>query len=291
MTLLEITNLTKQRENFCLQDVTISVDAGEMVGLVGANGAGKTTLMKAIMGLVQPTSGQIRLFGETVVKNPSVKAKQEIGVVLDSCTFPDDYVLKDIGILLKHAWMNWDEAAYRSYLKKFNLNEKAQVKELSRGMGMKVSLAATLAHKPKLLLLDEATAGLDPLARDELLAELRAYLDENEAGMLLATHITSDLEGFADKVVCLDGGKQVFSVNRDEITEMAGIARCGQADLEGLIGSGLFEPGTLRVETRAYNMNVLVPDRFAFMKEFPDVACDRTTIEDYMRLMMKGEAR
>lgn len=291
MTLLDISNLCKQRENFCLQGITLSVEAGEMVGLVGANGAGKTTLIKAIMGLVTPTSGQIKLFGESIINSPSAKTKQEIGVVLDSCMFPDDYVLKDIGLLLKGAWTNWDESAYRNYLKKFNLNEKSQIKELSRGMGMKVSLAATLAHKPKLLLLDEATAGLDPLARDELLAELRAYLDENEAGMLLATHITSDLEGFADKVICLDGGKQVFSVNRDEITEMAGIARCGQADLEGLIESRIFEPGTLRVETRAYNTNVLVPDRYAFMKEFPDVACDRATIEDYMRLMMKGEQR
>lgn len=291
MTLLEVNELCKQRESFCLQGVTLSVEAGEMVGLVGANGAGKTTLIKSIMGLVRPTSGQIKLFGEDATKGPSVQVKQQIGVVLDSCSFPDDYVLKDIGILMRNAWSNWDEAVYRDYLKKFSLDPKVKVKELSRGMGMKLSLAATLAHKPKLLLLDEATAGLDPLARDELLAELRAYLDENEAGMLLATHITSDLEQFADKVVCLDGGKQVFSVFRDEITDMAGVVRCGAADLEGLLESGLFEPGALRAETRAYNTNVLVPDRFAFMKEFPDVACDRASIEDYMRLMMKGEKR
>lgn len=291
MTLLEINNLSKQRGSFCLQGVTLSVDAGEMVGLVGANGAGKTTLIKMIMGLVRPSSGQIKLFGEDTTAGPSPRLKQEIGVVLDSCSFPDDYVLKDLNILMKSAWANWDETSFFHYLRKFGLDEKAKVKALSRGMGMKVSLACTLAHRPTLLLLDEATAGLDPLARDELLAEIRAYLDETGAGMLLATHITSDLEGFADKVVCLDGGKQVFSVDRDEITDIAGMVRCGQADLDALVESGMFQRGSLRVESRAYSTNVLVPDRFAFVKAFPDVACDRVSIEDYMRLMMKGERR
>lgn len=291
MTLLEVKNLCKQRESFCLQDVALSVDEGEMVGLVGANGAGKTTLIKTVMGLVKPTSGQIKLFGQDATQGLAPALKQDIGVVLDSCSFPDDYVLKDISILMKSAWANWDEAEYFALLKKFQLDENAKVKTLSRGMGMKVSLACTLAHKPKLLLLDEATAGLDPLARDELLESLRAYLNETGAGMLLATHITSDLEQFADKVVCLDGGKQVFSVCREEITDMAGIARCGEADLAAILESSLFQPGTVRVERRAYNLNVLVPDRFAFMKEFPDVACDHASIEEYMRLMMKGETK
>lgn len=287
--LLDVNGLTKRRETFCLDKVSIQVDAGEAVGLLGTNGAGKTTLIKCIMGLVQPDDGQISLFGQPIKGDVPVDAKQEIGVVLDTCNFPGEYTLQEIGKLMRATWVNWDEQAFQGYLDRFALDERKKTKELSRGMGMKVSLACALAHKPKLLLLDEATAGLDPLARDELLELLRTYLDENEAGMLLATHITTDLEHIADRIVCLDNGSMAFSVNRDAITDMAGMVRGSAEDAKALAECGLFSKEDLRLETCAYSVNVLVPDRYALMKAFPELVCDRVTVEDYMRMTMKGE--
>lgn len=287
--LLDVDGLTKRRETFCLDQVSIQVDAGEAVGLLGTNGAGKTTLIKCIMGLTQPDAGQVTLFGQPVRGDVPADMKQDIGVVLDSCTFPGEYTLQEIGMLMRASWVNWDQQAFQGYLDRFSLDEKKKTKELSRGMGMKISLACALAHKPKLLFLDEATAGLDPLARDEVLGLLRAYLDETGAGMLLATHITTDLEHIADRVVCLDNGRMAFSVNRDAITDMAGLVRGTAEDAKALGECGLFAKEDLRLETCAYSVNVLVPDRYALMKAFPELVCDRVSVEDYMRLTIKGE--
>ena len=148
------------------------------------------------------------------------------------------------------------------------------------------------SHNPDLLVLDEATAGLDPLAREEALDALRLFMGEPRArGILMSSHITSDLEKIADYIVCIDGGRIVFAVEKDAITDFAGVAQCRAAEFDAVVDSGFFAPGTLHFERSAYGTAVLVPDRLAFAARFPQIVLDRADIDAYMSLMLKGDVR
>ncbi|MEG0844753.1 MAG: ABC transporter ATP-binding protein [Raoultibacter sp.] len=292
--LLRITKLSKHYDGFDLRDINLNVPAGCVVGFIGSNGAGKTTTIKAALGLVFPDSGNIDLLG-TPLENASsaafVAAKQRIGVVFDTCAFPEDITVKRGAAIMAHAYNTWDNALFSHYLSAFNLPLDKKIKSLSRGMGMKLTLACALAHTPDLLILDEATAGLDPLAREEVLDILRDFMDDANHGILMSTHITSDLEKIADYVVCIDNGRIVFSVEKDTITDTAGIARCRTADFETLANSGFFAPGSLRFLQHEYGIDVLIEDRFAASERFKTITLDKASIEDYMTLMLKGGTR
>ena len=165
------------------------------------------------------------------------------------------------------------------------------MKDLSRGMGMKLSLACALAHNPDLLVLDEATAGLDPMAREEALDTLRLYMGCESRGILMSSHITSDLEKIADYIVCIDAGRIVFSVEKDVITDLAGVAQCRAAEFDAIVDSGFFPRGGMHYERNTYGITVLVPDRQSFAARFPQIVLERADIETYMSLMLKGEVR
>lgn len=293
--LLHIKNLTKHYDGFDLQNITLSVPAGNVVGFIGSNGAGKTTTIKAALGLVIPDGGSIDLLGERIFPDapPSRGAhlKQRIGVVFDTCSFPEEMTVKSVGRLMSYSYDAWDKNLFESLADQFDLPQQKTVKELSRGMGMKLSLACALAHHPDLLILDEATAGLDPLARDEALDVLRTFMTTEGRGILMSSHITSDLEKIADYIVCIDQGRVVFAEERDAICDRAGIAHCRAAEFDTLAASRYFEPGQMHFKHNAYNIDVLVPDRFAFAENFNHIALDHADIDDYMALMLKGETR
>lgn len=291
--LLHIQNLKKHYDGFDLAGVDLAVPAGSVVGLVGSNGAGKTTTIKAVLGLARPDSGTIALFGEEVVGAPAsrlAQLKQRIGVVFDACAFPEEMTVRAVGKLMASCYRTWDAGAFRQFIRTFDLPDNKAVKDLSRGMGMKLSLACALAHHPDLLILDEATAGLDPLARDEVLDMLRTFMDEDR-GILMSSHITSDLEKIADYIACIDEGRIVFSVEKDAITDLAGIAQCRAAEFDAVAESGFFQPGQLRYERSAYGTAVLAPDRQAFQARFPSITVDRADIDSYLALMLKGALR
>lgn len=291
--LLETENLGKRYEGFTLAGVNLAVEPGHIVGLIGSNGAGKTTTLKAILGLIAADMGTVRLFGQAVTPSSAAldELKARIGIVLDTCAFPATCRVADVAAIGRAAYPTWDNARFRDLAGTFGLPPKKKVSELSRGMGMKLTLAFALAHHPDLLVLDEATAGLDPLARDEVLALLRTFMETGERGILMSTHITSDLEKIADEVVCIDNGGLAFSTPKDAITDTAGVARCRAADLDAVLAAGLFAPGAMRVLRRDFGTDVLVPDRFAFARAFPDIPVDAASIEDYLTLTLKGEPR
>lgn len=291
--LLEINGLAKHYEGFDLTDVSLSVEPGCVVGFVGANGAGKTTTIKAALGLVEPDAGSIKLFGQEVAVDDAglAEIKSRIGVVLDTCAFPDECRLSDVALIGRAAYATWDQRRFEQLAAHLELPIKKKVKELSRGMGMKLTLAFALAHHPDLLVLDEATAGLDPMAREDVLEILRKYVSQGDHGILMSTHITSDLEKVADEVVCLNEGTVRFDLPKDTITDKAGVARCRASELEAALASDLFKPGQARFIPNAYSTDLLVPDRFAFAQSFPDVVVDKASIEDYMTLTLKGESR
>ena len=293
--LLDIRCLSKHYDGFDLQNISLAVPAGSVVGFIGSNGAGKTTTIKAVLGLIEPDGGSIDVFGQRLdshtAPGQTVAIKQRLGVVFDTCSFPEEMTIDNVGRLMGYCYSAWDPSTFERFLTMFELPRSKTVKDLSRGMSMKLSLACALAHSPELLVLDEATAGLDPLARDEALDVLREFMKDERHGILMSSHITSDLEKIADYIVCIDEGQIVFAVEKDAITDVAGVAHCREAEFDALAESGFFAPGAMRYLRHTYGISVLVPDRFAFGENFKNIALDKADIDTYMGLMLKGETR
>ncbi len=289
---IEVTGLMKRYDGFTLGPLDLEVPEGTVVGLVGANGAGKTTLIKCLLDLVEPDEGALSMLGEPLSqgKHLSDRAKARIGVVLDTCAFTQESRVRDIAQLGRAAYDHWNQTRFDGLLTAANIAPKKRVRDLSRGMGMKLSLAFALSHGPQLLILDEATAGLDPLARDEMLDMLRIFMEEEGRSILMASHITTDLEKLADRIVCIDEGRILFDLSKEAICDEAGIARCRASQIEELSTAGAFEGGAFRMVREAYGVNLLVPDRFAFAKQHPSIPVDRATLDDYLMMTLKGEA-
>ena len=281
---IEIKGLNKAYADFALKDITLTLPGGAIMGLIGENGAGKTTTIKCILNLIRRDNGDITLFGCDNRKVDTL-AKQDIGVVLDECFFHDSLRPKDLEVILAPVYERWDTDLFRHYLNKFSLPSKKFIKEFSRGMKMKLSLAAALAHHPKLLILDEATSGLDPVVRDEILDEFLGFICDEEHSILISSHITSDLEKVADYITYLHQGQVVLSDSKDEILEHYGRIGCSQADLQTMEPEDL-----LRIRRGSFGCEALVSDRTAFSRKYPQFPVDRITLEDIMLFIGKGEA-
>ncbi len=290
--LLELKGISRHvSDRFSLRDVTLAVEPGQIVGFVGANGAGKTTTIRAALGLIKLDAGEVHLFGQHCNANAPDETQRHlrsrIGLVLDTCPFPSTLKVGQIESLVGPAYPTWDLETFARFINRFGLDPKTKVKDLSRGMGMRLQLACALSHNAKLLILDEATAGLDPMAREELLDELLAFVSDGQRSVLLSSHITSDLERAADRVICIDNGSIVFDLPREDITDRAGIAHCTQAQAVELMAC----VEDARAAHHAYSVDVLVPNRREALEAFPEIPCDRATIDDYLRLMLKGASK
>lgn len=290
--LLEIKGASRRvSDRFSLRDVTLTVEPGQIVGFVGANGAGKTTTIRAALGLIKLDAGEVHLFGQRCGADAPDESQRHlrsrVGLVLDTCPFPSTLKVGQIESLVGPAYPTWDRETFAGFINRFGLDPKTKVKDLSRGMGMKLQLACALSHNAKLLVLDEATAGLDPMAREELLDELLAFVADGQHSVLLSSHITSDLDRTADRVICIDNGSIIFNLPREDITDRAGIAHCTQAQATELMAC----VEGARATRHAYSVDVLVPNRRETLEAFPEIPCDRTTIDDYLRLMLKGASK
>lgn len=290
--LLEIKDAQRQiGDSFALRNVNLAVSSGEIVGFVGANGAGKTTTIRAALGLISLEAGELRLFGEPFGPNApdgtQRRVRSRIGVVFDTCPYPTEFTIAQVERCLAPAFPSWDKAQFWHLAERFSLSRKAKVRDLSRGMGMKLQLAVALSHKADLLVLDEATAGLDPIARDGVLAALREFAAQEGHGVLLSSHITSDLDRVADRVVAIDGGRIIFNMPREEITDMAGIAHCTAEQARTILEC----VEEAHIEQREFSCDVLVPNRFEFAEAFPEIPCDHASIEDYLHFTLKGIAQ
>lgn len=222
---IELTNLCKQYSKFQLKDVSFSLPMGYVMGFIGENGAGKTTVMKSMLHLVHPDSGQILLLGQDASKE-NADLKQKIGVVLDTANFPQSFHTSDVNQMLKRIYTNWDSDLYWKYIERFQLPEKKKFKEFSMGMKKKLAVAAALSHHPTLLILDEVTAGLDPMVREEILDVFREFVSDGEHAVLISSHIISDLEKICDYVTFLHQGKLLFSMERDILLDTYCMVQC-----------------------------------------------------------------
>ena len=290
--LLELKGISRRvSDRFSLREVTLAVEPGQIVGFVGANGAGKTTTIRAALGLIKLDAGEVHLLGQRCDANAPDETQRHlrsrIGLVLDTCPFPSTLKVGQVERLVGPAYPTWSCETFAGFIDRFGLDPKTKVKDLSRGMGMKLQLACALSHNAKLLVLDEATAGLDPMAREELLDELLVFVSDGQRSVLLSSHITSDLDRAADRVICIDNGSIVFDLPREDIIDRAGIAHCTQAQAAELIAC----VEGARAVHHAYSVDVLVPNRREALEAFPEIPCERATIDDYLRLMLKGASK
>lgn len=222
---IELQDVTKDYGDFKLDAVSFQVPEGCVCGFIGQNGAGKTTTIQLILDAVRRDGGQIKLFGEAI-DGKSELLKEDIGVVFDEMGFHDFLTGKDINIVMKNIYKNWDEEIFFAYMKRFSLPLKKRCGSFSRGMRMKLQIATALSHHAKLLIMDEPTSGLDPIVRNEMLQIFQEFVVEEDHTILLSSHITSDLEKIADMVVFINGGRIVLSGYKDEILEKHGIVKC-----------------------------------------------------------------
>lgn len=220
---IEMKHVTKKYASFQLEDVSLTLPSGCIMGLVGENGAGKSTTIGLIMGSIRRDAGEIFVLGQDNTKKEFDAVKEDIGVVLDEAYFPEVLNALNVNQIMKHTYQRWDEKQYFDYIKHFSLEEKKMFKDYSRGMKMKLAIAVALSHKPKLLILDEATSGLDPIIRDEILEIFNEFTREEDHTVLLSSHIISDLEKISDYIAFLHQGKLLFCEEKDRLLEEYGI--------------------------------------------------------------------
>ncbi|MEG2438891.1 MAG: ABC transporter ATP-binding protein [Lachnospiraceae bacterium] len=234
MNAIEIKDLTKSYEDFTLKDINFSLPMGTIMGLVGENGAGKSTTIKLIMDAVSADSGTISVLGVSNQSKEFSLLKQDIGIVLDEAYFPEVLNAKNINNIMKETYVNWDESVFLKYMEKFKLSLHKKFQEYSRGMKMKLSIAVALSHKSKLLILDEATSGLDPMIRDEILDIFNDFTRDETHSVLLSSHIISDLEKICDYITFIHEGTLVMCEEKDAILDKYAIIKTSQADFEGI---------------------------------------------------------
>ena len=230
---IEVKDLGRRyrKSGFALENITFTLPSGCVMGLVGRNGAGKTTLIKILLDILSPDSGEFTLLEEKDI----VKAKEDVGAVFDEILFGEGIRAGKLGSWARNAWKNWDESLFQELLGKYEIPENVTVNKLSKGQKMKLQIALALAHHPKLLVLDEATAGLDPLVRDEVLDMINEFTRDEEHSVLISSHITGDLEKVCDYIAFLKDGKLEFVKEKDEILSEYGILQCTKEVFEGLM--------------------------------------------------------
>lgn len=276
---LEIKNLTKQYAGFTLDHVSFSVPKGTIVGLIGENGAGKSTTLKAALGLIHPDEGSVTFWDQEL----SQEIKEDIGVVFDGISFYETLTPKRVGAISRAAYRRWDDALYQHYLETFSIPKDKEIKQLSKGMKMKLSIALALGHHPRLLILDEATSGLDPVMRDDLLEVFLDFVQTEDHAIVLSSHITTDLEKIADHITFLHQGKVIFSRPKDELRYRFGILRCGKELFDSIDKREI-----LAWRKEEYQYSLLVSDKDAARRNYPEAIVDDATIDDILLIYVKG---
>ena len=231
MNALDIQNLTKTYPGFTLDNVSLTIPGGCVLGLIGENGAGKSTLIKSVLGMIRPDGGTVTILGNER-RTPLVM--EDVGVVLDEVGIPSCLTTAQVGRVMAASLRNWDQAQYERYLKALALPEKKAFKDFSKGMKMKLGIAVALSHHARLLILDEATSGLDPVVRDEVLELLRHFVAQEDHAILMSSHIVSDLEKLCDYIAFVHKGKLLLVEEKDRLLEEYGLFLGSREDVDTL---------------------------------------------------------
>ena len=277
---IEIKNLVKKFDGFTLGPIDLSIPKGTIVGYIGQNGAGKSTTIKLLLGLLKKDLGEIKILG---YDNPnSIELKDKIGVVFDDLLVPEEMTLVDLEKFCSRVYSKWDREFFYQLKKKFKLSEKQAIQSYSRGMRMKLSMAVALSHKAEILILDEATSGLDPIVRDEILDFLLDFIQDENHTILISSHILSDLEKVADYIAFINDGKVLFVESKDELKENYAICTLSNEEVKNLD-----EEAIIGRRIHAFGQEMLVKRNF-----IPDgIRLQKPSIEDIMIYFLKGDKR
>lgn len=280
--MVEIKNLVKQYGNFRL-DISMKLESGTVTGLVGRNGAGKSTTIKAILGLVSPDSGSVKVFGkDSASLTPSDKAK--IGAAMSDSGFSSYLSINDIIFILKNMYPDFSEDDFRSLCSKYSLPTDKRIKDFSTGMNARLRVLVALSHGAKLLVLDEPTAGLDVIARGEVLDMLRGYLAEDpERAILISSHISSDLEGLCDDICMIHDGKVILHEDTDVILGQYALLKVSEGKYAELDKQYL-----LKTQKTGFGYACLTDQRQFYAENYPDIVIENGGIDDLIVMMSEG---
>ena len=277
---IKIENLSKKYEDFELKDVSFNVPCGSIVGLIGENGAGKSTTIKAILDLTEKESGVVEILGSTTLDK---ETKEHIGVVFEGNNFPEELNAKELNNVLKNIYKYWNEEKFYGLLYDFKLPIQKKIKDYSRGMKMKLAILVALSHDTKLLILDEATNGLDPIIREEILDILLDFIQDETHTVLLSSHITSDLEKIADYIVFIKNGTVFLNASKDELIYEYGILKCKKEDFEKIDKEDI-----ITYIKRENIYEILIYDKKEKKNKYKDLNIDKVTLDDIMLMYIKG---
>lgn len=275
-----VKDLCKNFSDFTLDHVSFCVPKGRIVGFIGENGAGKSTTINLILNELKKDGGQIRIFGKD---HRERSVRERIGVVFDECSFHDIFTPDHIEKILSAIYRTWDSPLYHRYLEQFRLPADKPVGDFSKGMKMKLSIICALAHDPQLLILDEATTGLDPVVRDEILDLFLEFIQDESHSIFFSSHITSDVQKIADYVILIHQGKIVFEEQKDDLVCNYGIVRCGKEKFAALSPEDYIIHRTTSVSTEC-----LVRDKETMKRRHKDMIVDNASLEDIMLFYLKG---
>ena len=280
--MLRLNKVRKEYKGFQL-DCTLEVQEGCVTGLIGKNGAGKSTTFKAILGLLKTDGGSIEILGKPLHEIGN-QDKEDMGVVMSDAGFSGYLMIQDLIPVLKNMYQNFQEEEFRRKCKKFQLPMNKKIKEFSTGMKRKLQVLAALSHEARLLLLDEPTAGLDIIARDELLDMLRTYMEKEGRAILVSSHISSDLEGLCDDIYMIDDGKIILYEETDVLLDCYGILKAtpeqfGRIEREHI----------LRYKKEGFGYSCLTDQRQFYQENYPDIAVEKGNIDELIMMMIRGE--
>lgn len=280
---IEINDLCKSYKNttFKLQNVSFNIPRGTIMGFVGKNGAGKSTTIHTILNIINKDSGEVKFFGHEM-SDQSISIRDDIGVVFDAINFSGELTPKKLEKVLKDIYKHWDTTLFFRYLERFAIPKDKKIKTFSRGMTMKLSISVALSHKAKLLILDEATAGLDPVVREEILDVFLEFVENENNSILVSSHISSDLEKISDYITFIDNGKIILAEKKDTLIYEYGIARMKESDVHKLEKSEY-----LAYRKRGLQFEVLVKNKHIFKKAYPNIVVDNATIDEILPLLTK----
>lgn len=281
--ILKNVNKEYEKSNFAIKDISFSVPEGSIVGFIGENGAGKSTTMNCILNVIRRDSGTIEIFGREMT-DEDIDIRENIGVIYDSNNFPEYLTARQLADILGRIYSKWDDFCFEQFLRRFGLPESQRIKTYSRGMSMKLAIAVALSHDSKLLILDEATSGLDPIMRDEILDVLLEFVKQENHSILLSSHITSDLEKIADYIVFIHNGEIILNKTKDELIYEYGVIRCSENDFHNILSEDI-----LSSMKKDYQIDVLIKNRKLIEKKYKNLIVDSVSLDEIMLLLVKGE--
>ena len=282
---IEISGLTKKYDGFTLDSVSFAVPKGSIMGFIGQNGAGKTTTIRALLNIIKADGGEIKMLGLDNIGN-EYDIKERIAVVFDELPFHDSFTGTALSKMFAGLYGSWDEKRFFELCDRFGLPTKKKLAKFSKGMKMKMQIATALSHNAELLIMDEATTGLDPVVRNEILDMFREYLMDGDKSILMSSHITSDLEKIADCVTFIDKGRILLTGYKDEILDSHGVIKCTKAEYKDIAPDDF-----ISARVNDFGAEIMVADRAAAAKKYSGATIEKTTLEEIMLFYVNREKK